>query len=325
MVWLIVSLVLFIALSGLMAAVDAALLSVTQPEIDELIHRGKPGATQLKQAKRELTRSVAVIVILTNLINVLGPILVSQQAFDIYGPTAFLPITIILTLGTIVFSEVIPKALGAHYAPRIARWSAPAIRFFGLVMYPLGVALAWLSDKMMHGQRSLGTETQIRALVKLGRKGGHIESDEGDMIFRTFRLNDRAARDIMTPLENVVSIPVTATVHQAAETFRQKGYSRCPVFGETPDDIRGTLIARDILKMLAEGDVDAPIAPLLHKPFLVQADVRADELLVRFRTEHQHLAIVREKHHTLGVVTLEDVLEELVGEIEDEKDVSVRV
>jgi len=324
MVWLLSSIVVFVALSGLMAAVDAAVLSISQPEVDELIQRGKYGAGRLREVKQELTRSLAVVVILTNLINVLGPILVSQQAFGLYGPRALVPITIVLMLGTIVFSEVIPKALGSHYAPRLARWSAPVIRALGFAIYPLGVALAWFSDTLMRGQRKIGTETQIRALVRLGRKGDHIEPDEGHMIFRTFCLNDRMAQDIMTPLEKVVSIPASATVSEAADIIRIKEFSRYPMFGKSPDDVQGMLIARDVLRMLADGEEETSITSIPHSPFVVSADTRADKLLMEFRTRHQHLAVVQQMERTVGIVTLEDVLEEIVGEIEDEKDVESR-
>ncbi|QDV51772.1 hemolysin family protein [Gimesia fumaroli] len=324
MFWLLGSIIVFVALSGLMAAVDAAVLSVSHPEIDELIQRGKSGAGQLREVKQKLTHSLAVIVILTNLINVLGPILVSQQAFDLYGPGALAPITIVLMLGTIVFSEVIPKALGSHYAPQLARWSAPVIRALGIAIYPLSAALAWLSNTLKRGQRSIGTETQIRALVKLGRKGGHIEPNESHMIFRTFRLNDRMVQDIMTPLEKVISIPASATVSDAAAIIRTNDFSRYPLFGNSPDDIQGTLIARDAFKMLAEGEDDSPITAIMHTPFVISPEMRADELLLAFRTRHQHLAIVHQANHTIGIVTLEDVLEEIVGEIEDEKDIQSR-
>ncbi|MEQ8635043.1 hemolysin family protein [Gimesia maris] len=324
MVWLLGSILIFIALSGLMAAVDAAVLSVSHPEIDELIQSGKHGARRLRKVKQELTHSLAVIVILTNLINVLGPILVSQQAFRLYGAQALVPITIVLMLGTIVFSEVIPKALGSHYAPQLARWAAPMIRALGVAIYPLSVALAWLSNKVKRGQRRIGTETQIRALVKRGRKSGYIEQNEGHMIFRTFRLNDRRAQDIMTPLEQVISIPAAATVSEAAKLISTQEFSRYPVFQKSPHEIQGILITRDILKMLMEGKTEAPVTTISLSPFVVSSEMRADELLLEFRTRHQHLAIVQQRDQTIGIVTLEDVLEEIVGEIEDEKDVAMR-
>lgn len=323
--WLLVFIVAFIALSGLMAAVEAALLSVTQPEIDEMILHERRGARRLWGVKHQLPRSLAVIVILTNLVNVLGPILVSRQAFDVYGPRSLVPITIVLTVGTIVFSEVIPKSLGSHYAPRLACLAAPFIRMLGFVMAPLSAGLARLTRALTRGRRKIGTEAQIRALVKIGSRGGHIEPQEGRMIYRSFLLNDRSAQDIMTPLPEVVAVPANATVEQAAGLIRRREFSRYPVFGASPDDVQGWLIGRDVLRMLVDGPADAPIAAIVRPPFVVNAETRADELLVLFRTRHEHLAVVRdEEERTLGIVTLEDVLEEIVGEIEDEKDVMVR-
>lgn len=324
MAWLLCSILVFVALSGLMSAIEAAVLSVTQPEIDELMVHGRPGAQRLWELKRELPRSLAVIVILTNLINVLGPILVSLQAFRIYGPGALVPITIVLTFGTIVFSEVIPKSLGSHYAPRLARWSAPAIWIMSLATYPLGAGLAWLSGKVTRGRRPIGTETQIRALVKLGREAGHIEPEEGRMIYRSFLLNDRTAYDIMTPLIETVSIPATVTVGEAVDVVLAKEFSRFPVFGKSPDDVRGWVLARDLLTALTDGQAETPVSLVLRPPFVVDADAHADELLVRFRARREHLAVVQRAGRTVGIVTLEDVLEEIVGEIEDEKDIASR-
>ncbi len=151
MLLLVLSVILFLALSGMMAAVDAAVLSVTQPEIDVLIQGQKWGSRRLSLVKQEITRSVVVIVILTNTINVLGPILVSRQAFDLYGTEGIAVITAVLALGTIAFSEIIPKALGAHYAPLIARVSAPAILAGRYLLYPLVVGFAWLSKQAHQG------------------------------------------------------------------------------------------------------------------------------------------------------------------------------
>ena len=145
------------------------------------------------------------------------------------------------------------------------------------------------------------------------------------MIFRTFRLNDRTALDIMTPLEQVISVPAAATVGEAAKLISTKEFSRYPVFRKSAHDIEGMLIARDILKLLTEGKTEAPVTTISHAPFVVSEEIRADELLLEFRTRHQHLAVVQQANHTIGIVTLEDVLEEIVGEIEDEKDIESRL
>ncbi len=318
---LILLFVVFLFLSGILAAIDAALLSVTHPEISEMVGQGKWGARRLQEVKKALTRAVVVIVILTNTVNVLGPVLVSRKAVDVFGVEA-LGITIIaLTLGTIVFSEIIPKALGAHYAQYVSRLSAPLIRAVGLALYPLVRGLEWLAEILKRGRRRIGTEEQIRALVTIGKRAGLIEGDEMRMIHRAFLLNDRTARDLMTPLENVIAIDAAASIGESAALVREHAFSRYPVFGNSPDEIEGWVLVRDLLQAMADGRQDEKVRPLVRPAFEVEADRRSDWLLVMFRDRHVHLAIVRENDKTLGVVTLEDVLEELVGQIEDETDV----
>lgn len=310
----------FLALSGLMAAVDAAILSVTRPEIDVLIQQGKWGARRLGRIKREIVKSVVVIVIFTNTINVLGPILVSHTAFGLYGTKSVAAITMVLTLGTIVFSEIIPKALGAHYAPLVARLAAPAILLGRYLLYPLVSVLAWLSRQFTRGTRQIGTEDQILSLVRIGRRAGYIESGEGRLIHRVFILNDKTAGEIMTPLSLVKALGADYTIKQAAAEIGRSEYSRYPVFGRSTDDIRGVALSRDVLKATIDRSTER-LSSIIREAVIVDAQTKSDELLSRFRDQHFHLAIVRDLGRTVGVVTLEDVLEELVGEIEDEKDV----
>lgn len=321
MLTLSISIAVFILLSGLMAGIDAAVLSVTQPEIEEMARDARRGAVWLQQLRRQLPRSVVVIVIATNTINVLGPIFVSRLAFEQHGTGVLGAITVGLALGTIVFSEIIPKAVGTHYSPLIARLSAAPLLALGYALFPLVVALAWLSKLFTRGSRSIGTEQQIRALALMGRRAGHIESDEVQMIYRTFLLNDRSARDIMTPLSDVVSVQADHTIPRAAEEVRRYEYSRYPVFGTSSDDVQGLVRSHDILDALAAEREDESVSMIARPGLTVDANTKSDDLLVIFRDAHVHLAVVRDGERTVGIVTLEDVLEELVGEIEDEKDV----
>lgn len=323
MIALVLTIVVFLFLSGIMAAIDAAVLSVTSPEISEMVGKGKWGARRLQALRQALTRAVVVIVILTNTINVVGPVIVSRKSIELFGNQAIVWTVAGLTLGTIVFSEILPKALGAHYAPLISRLSAPVIRAIGIALYPLVRALEGLTGLLKRGSRRIGTEQQIRALVTMGRHAGLIEGDEMRIINRAFVLNDRTAGDLMTPLTDTVALQASATVRQAAEQVRSHPYSRFPVLGESSDEVHGIALSRDILEALVDDRGDAPLDTLARPAFVVDVDRRSDWLLVMFRNKHNHLAVVQDRGRTVGVVTLEDVLEELVGEIEDEKDVEI--
>lgn len=317
---LILLIVVFLALSGLMAAVDAAILSVTQPEIDELILKQHRRARRLREVKLGLRDAVVVIVIGTNTINVLGPVLISHQAFALFDAAGVMVVTIGLTLGTISFSEIVPKALGSHFAPLVARYSAPGILFGQKLLYPLVVGLAWLLDWLTPGIRPIGTEPQIRSLVRLGRQAGHIETDEEHLIHRAFVLNDRTARDIMTPIREVKAISASCVIAQAVAEIGRSEISRYPVFGSSVEDVQGILLSRDVLQTAVSGAMDAHVTSLMKRPLVVDSRAHSDDLLVLFRDERLHLAVVQEGGRTIGLVTLEDVLEELVGEISDEKD-----
>ena len=317
---LILYIVVFIVLSGLMAMVDAAVLSVSRAEVEELVQQKKWGANALQAVALRLPRAVVIIVVLTNTINILGPILAGKKAVAVYGDAVIGVVTAILTFGTIIFSEIIPKSLGAHYAPLISRASAPIILALIYGLYPLVLALAWVSRLFQSGERRIGTETQIRSLVTIGRRAGYIEQDEDQLIHRAFVLNDRTTADVMTPMEEIVGVDASLTIRQAADRVVQHVYSRYPVFEESIHDVAGMVMGRDILEAMTEGRNNELVSSIVRPILTADVEMRSDELLVLFRDKHIHLAIVQDRGQTRGLVTLEDVLEELVGEIEDETD-----
>ena len=320
MSFLIFLIVCFLVCSGVLAAVDAALMSVTRPEIHELVRHKKTGAIALQSVKDRFRRAVVVIVLITNIVNVMGPILVTQQTVNTPGAPSLSVIAAVLMLGTITVSEIIPKAMGAHYAPLISRIAAPVIHMLQFVLFPVVIALEWLSGHFTAGTRRIGTEDQICSLTTIGQQAGYIEEDERRLIQRAFVLNDRTAADIMTPLKNVIGLAQEQSIADAAQVLRQAIYSRYPVFGKDHDEILGIVMIRDLLEAAAEQQGDDPIRSVARPAFFVSSTMRCDDLLIAFRNRHMHLAIVRDNRHTVGVVSLEDVLEELVGEIEDERD-----
>lgn len=320
MLELAIYILVFIALSGFMAMVDAAVLSVSRAEVEEMVHRQKVGAVALRAIADRLPRAVVIIVLLTNTINILGPILAGKKAVEVYGDTVIGIVTAILTFGTIIFSEIIPKSLGAFYAPVISRLAAPVILALIYALYPVVVALAWVSRLFQAGERRIGTEIQIRSLASIGRQAGYIEHDEGQLIQRAFVLNDKTAADLMTPLKDIVRVEVSATIRQAADHVFRNVYSRYPVFGKSIHDVKGIVMSRDILGALIDGRDNELVSTILRPALIATADMRSDALMMLFRDRHIHLAIVQDKGKTVGLVTLEDVIEELVGEIEDEAD-----
>lgn len=320
MVELLVLSTAFVCISGVLSMIDAAILSVNPAEIEVMIAKKRWGARELKQLLRHTTRAIIVIVILTNVTNILGPILVGRKAEALFGSQAIGIVTALLTFVTIVLSEIIPKSIGSHYAPRISRFVAPILRTLIVVLYPVVVVLERIARMFKSGKRKVGTEDQIRALANLGGGAGHIDSDERELIHRAFVLNDRTTKDIMTPAASIVFIQKGRSIRQAAKMIFEHTYSRYPVVGHSLDEIVGYIISHDTLEMMADGKEGHPITEILRPVPSVEGSLRCDDLLNVLRSSHSHLAMVTDNGKTIGLVTLEDVLEELVGEIQDEGD-----
>ncbi len=320
MLELLILSVSFVLASGVLAMIDAAVLSVNHAEVEVMIAKQRWGANELKQLLRHSTRAIIVIVILTNITNILGPILVGRKAEALFGSHVIGVVTALLTFMTIIFSEIIPKSIGTHYAPHIARIVAPVLRILILILYPVVFVLERIARMFRSGKRKVGTEDQIRALANLGGGAGHIDSDERDLIHRAFVLNDRTTGDIMTPASSIIFIQKSQSLRQAAKIIFSNSYSRYPVIGESLDNVIGYVLGMDVLEMLADGKDSHLITEIIRDVPAVDPALRCDDLLNVLRKSDSHLAIVRNQGKTMGLVTLEDVLEELVGEISDEGD-----
>ncbi|MCA9371153.1 MAG: DUF21 domain-containing protein, partial [Candidatus Peregrinibacteria bacterium] len=261
------------------------------------------------------------IVVWNNAVNIAGSIMVGQLVIRLYGDAVLAVITTGLTFGIIIFSEIIPKAIGIHYAEKIGLFAAPFIFLLTTAMLPLIVLLEWVTNLFKRGERKVGTEAQIRSLVTIGRRAGHIESDEGQLIHRAFILNDKTAGDIMTPLKDIIGVNTEDTIGEAWQKVDHEAYSRMPLFGSSVHDIVGMIIKQDVLQALSEKRGGEPVSSISRDILTVRANMRSDELIALFRDKNIHQAVVQDDDKTVGLVTLEDVLEELVGEIEDETDV----
>jgi len=313
----------FVAASGLLAMVDAAILSVSPAEVEVMINKKRWGAKELKFLLRHTTRAIIVIVVLTNVTNVLGPILAGRKAEALFGVQAIGFITAVLTFTTIIFSEVIPKSIGAHYAPTISRIAAPILHALVIILFPIVYALEKIVKLFKSGKRSIGTEEQIRALVNIGGGAGHIDMDERELIHRAFVLNDRMAKDIMTKTDGIIFARKGTSIRLAAKIVFEHNYSRYPVVGNSLDEIIGYVTSKDILDALADGKDTLPVVEISRNLPKVPSTMRCDDLLNHLRNNYAQIAIVVEGQKTVGLVTLEDVLEELVGEIKDEEDSEV--
>ncbi len=318
----LVSLAVIVA-SAAASAAEAALFSVSYSKARAMAAAKKPGAKALLKIKDEMPRAIGTVVIINNLSNIVGSGLVGVIAHDLFGSVALGVFFGLFTLVIILFAELVPKTLGEAHADRLARFVAPAM----LVMMGLFRPVLWLVTLLVRPFRADAkakmrvSEEEIKIMARMGHETGDIETDESRLIQRVFKLNDITAEDMMTPLSAVESLPGDVMLSDLRGDILNVRHSRLPVYGESPEIVLGVVMLRDLLSAMARDKFESTPAEYAQEPLLVANDMPADDLLPLFQQKEQHLAIVVDgAKKMVGVVSLEDVLEELVGEITDEKD-----
>ncbi len=234
---------------------------------------------------------------------------------------------------TVVLGEIVPKALTLARSERVALVVVGPVRVFTAIVYPF----VWLLERLsavtlrlfgLRGDIHLGrghTEEELRMILAASYEEGVLEAEESEMLDRVFDFADTEVRQVMVPRPDVVMLPVTATVAEAAAIVEEHPYTRYPVYGDDPDDVRGVIHIRQLFEAATRGDHDAWLQDLVRDVQRVPETKNLDDLLRDFRRTKSHLAVVVDEYGSLaGVVSLEDLVEEVMGEIEDEFDVPDR-
>jgi CBS domain containing-hemolysin-like protein len=323
MLELILAVLALLFCSALSSGTEAALFAVPYGQVLSALQQKRVGASSLLKLKDDMARPIMAIVIINNIANILGSIAVGSMASEILSSKWIGLFSAVLTFLVIVYAEIIPKTVGQRYAESISLWVAAPVVWLTRLFIPVILMIEVLVRPFNRGEESAMTsEDEIRALTKLGGDEGVIEAEERDLIQRVFRLNDITARDIMTPSAHVDFLDGSITVGGLREVIRDLTHSRIPVYEGSIDQIAGTAHIRDLLQALAEGRDKTPIKDLVREATFISAQMAGDALIQHFQKTKRHLALVVNAQGTvLGVVSLEDVLEELVGNIVDETDI----
>jgi CBS domain containing-hemolysin-like protein len=253
---------------------------------------------------------------------------------NLLHPIAFTISFAIITFLHIVLGELAPKTLALEMAERVSYAVAiPLQLFYKLLYWPIRL-LDWAGTRTVRlfglhptsDHASIYTEDELRALVDASHRSGHLEAEESQLINRVFDFHDAEVREAMIPRTEIVALPETATLADTERAFCEHGYSRLPVYRERLDDVVGVVFLKDLLPCLrSENPVPFNLEAMLHPPLYVPATARLDSVLAQMQARRSHLACVVDEHGGLeGIVTLEDLLEEIVGEIDDEYDEEVR-
>ncbi len=242
------------------------------------------------------------------------------------GVIALLVVTALVSLFTIVFGELVPKAIALAHAERLAFFFATPIDLLGRILAPLVWLLTTITDAITRlfgisdQQQERFSPEELMILVERGSEQGIIEAEEQQMIGAVLELGQQRVHEVMVPRIDIKALPVTASLDEIVEVIVSEGHSRIPIYDETVDNVVGILYAKDLLPFFARGE-KPEIRSLLRPPLFVPESITVDDLLHNFQRRKVHLAIVLDEYGgTAGLVTIEDLIEEIVGEIQDEYD-----
>ena len=328
-------LAVLLLLSGLMSGSETALTAIGDWKVRQLREEGNDPGGHFALLAENPTRFITTLLIGNNLVNIAATALVTQMSIQLSRQYAFSEAaavgyaTAVMTVLVLIFGEITPKSIAVHHPVAFARAVIRPVYALSVVFYPVGRAFAWITTIVLRMLRleptddPLITERELRLMLRSAEESGVIESSEQEMIRGVIDLEETVVREVMTPRVDVIAIAEGASLRELLVAVTEHGYSRLPVYRDSIDDVRGIAYARDLLPFLgSEVDLDrAQVVELMRPPQYVPETTSVLDLMRDMRVRKNHLAVVVDEFGgTAGVVTLEDIIEEITGEIYDETD-----
>ncbi len=321
----IIIIVLLLILSAFFSASESALLSISRFKVRYMVERKRIGSVYIKKLKDNPERLLSTILIGNNVVTIAASAMATSIAISLHENNAVALSTGLMTLLILIFAEITPKSLATRNNEAFSLFSAPPIWFFSVAIYPVIKMLDYFlkSVNKMVGTKKIPiiTEEELKTIVKAGGEEGTIKEIEKKMIQRIFDFDNTTVSDIMTSKKNMICVSADMKIKDVLHLPTAKAYSRFPVYEKNKDSIVGILYLKDMLKFVKDGSLDVAAKQAMRKPFFVFANKKIDKMLHLFQDRKHHMAIViDEKAQILGLVTIENILEEIVGEIIDESD-----
>ncbi|MCC7565002.1 MAG: hemolysin family protein [Methanomicrobiaceae archaeon] len=320
----VVLFVLCLFLSGFFSSSEVAIISLSRAKVRLLLQEGRKGATALATLKQSPDHALITILIGNNIVNVAAASLATAIAIALYGDAGVGIATGVVVILMLIFGEIGPKMYATRYADRLAVWVSRPILLLSRIFYPL----LWTLDRTKARFSSISefqepaiTEQEIKEWIDVGEEAGTIEEEERAMLYSVLRFGDTVVREVMTPRADVVMMNDASTIEDAIPIFNETGFSRIPVYHEHIDNVIGILNVKDVFGAVFSHRKGVTIKTLMHEPYFVPESKKIDELLKDLQGKKVHMAVVLDEYGSFaGIVTVEDMLEEIVGEIMDEFD-----
>lgn len=323
----ILILIILLLFSAFFSSAETAFTCLNKIRVRSQMDEGSKQAALVYRLIDDPSKLLSTILVGNNIVNIAASSLTTAIMIDYFGNAAVGIATGVLTIVILIFGEITPKTLATRYSEKLAYRYAPFINLLMIILTPITFLTGRLSKLLIQKksetdeeESSVITEQELRTIVDVSREEGVLESDERNMINNVVDFGDTEAKDIMVPAINMKCVPDDITYEELIAAFAEDQYSRMPIFSESRDNIIGLILAKDLL---VKYDPSKPfsIRDYMREAYYTYESKNTRELLTDMRKEYKSLAIVLDEYGaTAGLVTLEDLLEEIVGEIRDEYD-----
>jgi CBS domain containing-hemolysin-like protein len=310
--------------SAFFSSSEVALISITRAKTRTLVNEGKHGSKALAELKEKPDRLLITILIGNNIVNIAAASIATAVAIRIFGDVGVGIATGVVVIILLVFGEIGPKIYATRASDSFALTVAPIIFFLSRLLLPVIWLVEKVSPKFGVGKESAEpslTEEEIKEWIDVGKEEGTIEQAEQDMLYSVLEFADTTAREIMTPRVDVIAMEDTVSFEEAIRIFNETGFSRIPVYHDQLDNITGILNVKDVFSAMVSHRKDSTIREVMYDPMFVPETKKIDDLLKELQVHRVQMAVVIDEYSSfVGIVTVEDILEEIVGDILDEYD-----
>ena len=314
-------LIVLLPLSAFFSGSETALFSVSEIKIRRLVKEKRHGSKTLAKIKADPSMLLTTILIGNNVVNIAASALATVIAIKIYGDIGAGIAVGVLTVLILIFGEIFPKSIAYNHSIGISLIVAKPIRAMMILFWPVAKAFSKANEKLTKPTDKGVTEEDVKIALTMGEESGEIEKDEKVMIHNVFDFTDTNVSQIMTPRDEIIDIDVSSTVEDAIDLMVMEGASRLPVYEKERDNIIGLVYIKDVMKHVKNDTLGKSLKDDVKSVLFVPETQKLDNLLVNLRKKKTYMAIVVDENGNVqGLVTVEDLVEEIVGEIYDESD-----
>jgi putative hemolysin len=326
---LLIILLVLLGCSAFFSGSETALMTVSRVRLRQMAKKHTRSVKMVEGILEKPERLIGTILLGNNLVNVAMSAIATVIAVSIWGDRGIIYVTVALTVILLIFAEITPKVYARYHSERISIITAPVIKVIMTIFHPVTVGVTWMVQKLLllvdiditKAKRKIVTEAEVKTLINISWEDGSISAEEKDMLGRVFTLNDKSVGDVMVPRKRMVTLSSDYTLDQALKTIKRYGYSRYPVRRGKSQEIIGFIHSKDLMGKRGSKKLSS-LKKLIRPAYFIPESKKINSQLRHFKSQRLHQAVVLDDEGEVkGLITLEDILEQMVGSIEDEYDV----